>query len=288
MVTIKVPLNISGFWVPHIGGSPETTGSLGASLTIEPPVFFRITRGNCPLVINGVCFEDYHPVVQELRRVGVSVKGLSPAPLGVGAAVSGSLALALAYAHLYLRGARFTINDVGMLAHRIEVETGGGLGDVICQVTGGGLVVRRKPGPPGVGEAIAVPTENVEVTLGVLARRLTTREMLNTYMSKFVDVGTKIYREFISRPSLSNFLKLSKDFSLLVGFVTRDDINAIDRAIEGLAGSVLGYFLKKSLLVVVHRPGVASEVRRAIERFCAFTLPPFKLARYGFTVSECG
>lgn len=288
MVIIKVPLNISGFWVPHIGDTPETTGSLGASLTIDPPAVFRITRGSCPLVINGICLEGYHPVTRRLQQVGVSVEGFSPVPLGVGAAVSGSIALALAYTLLYLDGAQLAVKDVGMLAHRIEVEVGGGLGDVISQVTGGGLVVRRKPGPPGMGEAFAVPVEDVEVTLGVLARRLTTREMLSRYMGKFIDVGTRIYEEFISRPSLSNFLRLSREFSLSVGFATEEDINMLNKALGELGDSVLGYFLKKSLLVVVHRSGISHRIRQVVERFCVYTLSPFKLAKYGFTVSKCG
>lgn len=278
-------MNISGFWVPQRGRTHRDTGSLGASLTLEPPVVFRVTRGSCPIRINGVCIDEYHPIVRELLAAGVSVDGLSPVPLGVGSAVSGALAIALAYTYLYLRGgAEPDPRDVGALAHSIEVEVGGGLGDVICQIVGGGLVLRRAPGPPGVGEATPIPVEDVEVTLGVFIDRITTREMLLKFADKFMSIGPKVYREFISKPDLRNFLRLSREFSMAVGFISQRMANELEKALGDLTDGVMGYFVKKSLLVVIHRPGMGLAVRRAIERGGCYSLPSFKLAKQGLTV----
>ncbi|MEM1527709.1 MAG: hypothetical protein QW290_05680 [Sulfolobales archaeon] len=285
MVTIQVPLNISGFWIPHRGRTHEDTGSLGASLTIEPPAIFKVTRGSCPVYINSVCIEEYHPVVQELSAAGVSVHGLTPVPLGVGSAVSGALAIALAYSYLYLKkGVEPDPNDVGLLAHKIEVEVGGGLGDVICQFVGGGLVLRRKPGPPGIGEAVSIPVEDVEITLGVLRERMTTKEMLARFTDRFVSIGLEVYRKFTVEPSLISFLKLSKKFSIGVGFMSRETVEELEVEFRDLHG-VLGYFVKKSLLVVVHKPGISSSIRKIVEKVCCYSLPPFKLSKQGFTVS---
>ncbi len=289
MVAIRVPLNVSGFWVPHRGESHESTGSLGASLTLEPPAVFRITRGSCPILLNGVCIEEYHPIAQELALEGVSVHGASPVPLGVGAAVSGALAIALAYAHLYTKeGGEPDALRVGALAHRVEVETGGGLGDVICQTTGGGLVLRRRVGPPGIGEATPVPVEDVEVTLGVLENRITTREMLRRYADRLADVGPKVYGEFLTEPGLKSFLRLSREFSAALGFMSREMSEKLETSLRRLSDEVVGYFVKKSLLVVVHRPGAGPAVREAIEKACSYSLPPFKLARQGFAVVPWG
>ncbi len=289
MVAIQVPLNVSGFWIPQRGETWETTGSLGASLTIEPPAVFRVTRGSCPVLINGTCIEDYHSIARELALAGLSVCGTSPVPLGVGSAVSGALAIALAYAYLYTKeGGEADATRVGVLAHRIEIETGGGLGDIICQVLGGGLLLRRKPGPPGVGEAIPLPTEDVEVTLGVLENRITTREMLQRYAEKFADVGPRVYGEFLAKPDLRNFLRLSREFSIAVGFMRQEMLERLEASLRDLQGEVIGYFAKKSLLVVVHRPGAGLAVRRAIERVCSYSLPSFKLAKQGFTVAPWG
>ncbi|MEM3924275.1 MAG: kinase, partial [Zestosphaera sp.] len=41
---IKIPLHISGFWVPHVTNNPLTTGSLGAGITLEPPVEAEIKK----------------------------------------------------------------------------------------------------------------------------------------------------------------------------------------------------------------------------------------------------
>ncbi|MEM2006208.1 MAG: hypothetical protein QXG17_00775 [Sulfolobales archaeon] len=286
MVTIQVPLNISGFWVPHRGKTHEDTGSLGASLTIEPPAVFKITRGSCPVYINGACMEEYHPITQELSAAGVSVYGLSPIPLGVGSAVSGALAIALAYSYLYLKqGIRPDPSDVGLLAHKIEVEVGGGLGDVICQTVGGGLVLRKKPGPPGIGEAISLPVEDVEVTLGVLGDRMTTKEMLTRFADRFMNVGLEAYRRFIAEPNLRSFLRLSREFSKGVGFMPQEIVDRLEAEFSSLLDGVLGYFIKKSLLVVVHKPGMSSSIRRIVEKICSYSIPSFKLSKQGFTVS---
>lgn len=262
------------------------TGSLGASLTLEPPAVFKVSRGSCPITINSVCIEEYHPLAQELARVGVSICGISPVPLGVGSAVSGALAIALAYSYLYLReGISPDTVSVGKLAHRVELETGGGLGDVICQMVGGGLVLRRKQGPPGIGEVVSVPVRGVEVTLGVLGNRISTREMLLKYADKFVEVGSRVFKEFLERPDLDNFLRLSREFSIVVGFMSQEMSKSLSTAFKDFSDRVVGYFVKKSLLVVVHEPGIGSEVSKILQRFHCYSLPSFKPARQGFTVS---
>ncbi|MCS7100011.1 MAG: hypothetical protein RMH84_00810 [Sulfolobales archaeon] len=285
MTTVLVPLNISGFWVPYRGDSYLNTGSVGASLTLEPPVSFKLTRSSCPLYLNGVCFEEYHPVARELLRLGISVHGMSPVPLGVGSAVSGAIAIALAYAYLHLsEGGELDAGRVGLLAHRIEVETSGGLGDVICQLVGGGLVLRKKPGPPGIGEVVSIPVRDVEVTLGVLGERITTKEMLLKFADRFAAAGSRAFTEFTEKPELEFFLRLSREFSIEVGFAPREVFRRLDEVLRSLSGAVLGYFIKKSLLVVVHELGLSSAVRSAISRFCQYSLPPFKPAKRGFTV----
>lgn len=280
-----MPLNVSGFWIPYRGSSYLDTGSIGASLTLEPPVVFKLTRSPCPLYLNGVCFKEYHSIVRDLLHLGISIHGLSPVPLGVGSAVSGAIAIALAYTYLYLsRDAEVGVNAVGSLAHRIEVETSGGLGDVICQSVGGGLVLRKKPGPPGVGEAYSFPTRDVEITLGVLEERITTKEMLYKFADKFTAIGPRVFKEFVDKPDLENFLRLSREFSMGVGFMSRETSRKLDEAFRNLSEIVLGYFIKKSLLVVVHEVGYSSAVRQAVDRLCRYSLPVFKLAKQGYVV----
>ena len=284
MTLLEVPLNVSGFWIPVRGASYLDTGSLGASLTLYPPALFRISRGSGPPSINGVYLESYHEVSEYLMRRGITLYGSSPIPLGAGSAISGALAIALAYTYLSLtEGSDPDMSKVGLLAHRIELDTGGGLGDVICQLTGGGLVLRRRPGPPGYGEAVRVPIEeDVEVSIGLLSRRITTREMLEKYWDTFIDAGRRAFSSFLSRPSLRTFLEVSRRFSAEVGFLTPELASKLDKVLAPLSGRVLGYFIKKSLVVVVHEPGLGELVRDALMRgLCYYVASPLSLAREG-------
>lgn len=284
MTLLEVPLNVSGFWVPVRGTSYLDTGSLGASLTLYPPAVFRISWGSGSPSINGVYLENYHEVSEYLRRRGITLYGNSPIPLGAGSAISGAVAIALAYAYLSLtEGSDPSMSNVGLLAHKIELDTGGGLGDVICQLTGGGLVLRCRPGPPGYGEAVRIPVEeDVEISIGLLSRRLTTREMLERYWRTFIEVGRRALSSFLSRPSLHTFLEVSRWFSAEVGFLTPELASKLDNVLASLSGRVLGYFIKKSLVVVVHEPGLGKPVRDALMKgLCYYVASPFSLAREG-------
>ncbi len=289
MTLVEVPLNVSGFWIPVIGSSHLDTGSLGASLTLHPPVVFRVSRSISPVSINGVYLEDYHKVSEYLSNRGVSLYGNSPIPLGAGSAVSGALAIALAYTYLSLtEGVDPSTRSIGILAHRIELDTRGGLGDVICQLTGGGLVLRRRAGPPGYGEAVRVPVEeDVEISLGLLSRRLTTREMLERYWDTFVKAGREAYAAFLLRPSLRTFLEVSRRFSAEVGFLTPEIASKLDNALAPLSGKVMGYFIKKSLVVVAHEPGLSEALRdRLAKGLCYYVATPFRLAREGARLTQ--
>ena len=285
MTLVEVPLNVSGFWIPVKGSSYLDTGSLGASLTLHPPAVFRVSRGSDPPSINGVYLEDYHQISEYLRARGVTIFGSSPVPLGAGSAISGAIAIALAYTYLSLTEGEDSpsTHRAGVLAHKIELDTRGGLGDVICQLTGGGLLLRRRAGPPGYGEAVRVPVEeDVEVSLGLLSRRLTTKEMLERYWSTFIRAGYKAYSDFLRRPSLHTFLEVARRFSAEVGFLTSEIALKLDKALAPLSERVLGYFIKKSLVVVVHEPGLGGDVRdRLMNELCYYVATPFRLAREG-------
>ncbi|MFN3268461.1 MAG: kinase, partial [Zestosphaera sp.] len=68
---LKVPLHITGFWVPHITNNPLTTGSLGAGITLEPFVEAEIKESpkDEVLVNSRVLKHDLIDVVKKI--VGV-------------------------------------------------------------------------------------------------------------------------------------------------------------------------------------------------------------------------
>ena len=119
-----------------------------------------------------------------------------------------------------------------------EVNLGAGLGDVIAQ-TGKGLVLRTKPGAPGIGE-IESFEEDVYVawkTFGAIE----TSEIIQDPKHKKVisEVGLKYLEMFEEEPNLDNFLSFSAKFSQETKLMTSEVKNQIEyfNSMDNILGS---------------------------------------------------
>lgn len=264
MVIYRAPHHVTGFWVPVRSGSPETTGSLGAGILIEPGMEASPKSvQNCASEVGGSCVE-VAPISILSREGTASVSARSSIPLGKGGAVSAFLSLAYSCEILRQRGVPCTsgegLSRAALMAHAAEVASLTGLGDVIAMLTGGGLVVRTRPGAPGFGSAEPLRDPDlwrVEVTVAVLERPMTTPEMLRSMWDRLSEAGRLAFERFISSPSLESFLAISRDFSRRMGFLTRDLEEKILRSLGSLVagGSVAGFYAKKSLILIFHERG---------------------------------
>ena len=288
----RSPHHITGFWVPVRSGDPLTTGSLGAGILVEPGISGRGLGIDCKVMINGDCVEIKPAKIigeEAILRGGVEVK--PSIPLGMGGAVSAFIALALSCEAVKDRlgpcSVKENLLEASKLAHKAEVLSLTGLGDIIAMVTGGGLVLRLKPGAPGYGEAIAIrdpELDRVLFTIASIEKRITTPDMLSTMWDRIISVGSEAYREFQRDPSLERFLEISNRFSRRVGFLSGEFGYAIDRSLDPLVrrGEVLGYYAKKSLLVIAHREGAEHEISRSIDGFVKKVLGTYRSAAKGF------
>ncbi|BBD73050.1 GHMP kinase [Sulfodiicoccus acidiphilus] len=185
-----------------------TTGSVGVSLTLGPPMRARARRG-VGLTFNGMSIElpnlDY---LKELGEVRLEVD--SAVPLGYGYGLSGALSLAYALAATEIYG----VNRWRALrtAHVAEVLSGNGLGDVLSQFTGGGVVYRKSPGAPGVGEAEPVPVEWSPV-YSVPLQRIPTRIILEGGAN-----AEFLIRKFLEERTLAAFFRMAAEFNSSLGF----------------------------------------------------------------------
>jgi len=288
----RSPHHITGFWVPVRSGDPLTTGSLGAGVLVEPGIYGRGLKIDCRVMVDGGCVEIKPArIIEEEAMLGNGIEVRSSIPLGMGGAVSAFIALALSCEAIKNRlgscSVKENLLEASRLAHKAEVLSLTGLGDVIAMVTGGGLVMRLKPGAPGYGEAIAIrdpELDRVFFTIASIERRITTPDMLSTMWDRIASAGMEAYREFQKDPGLEMFLEISNGFSRRVGFLSGDFGNAIDRSLDPLVrrGEVLGYYAKKSLLVIAHRKGAELEIPRSIGSLVKKVLGIYKPAVKGF------
>ena len=285
---VRVPLHISGFWVPYITNNPLTTGSLGAGITIEPFVEAEIRDSpKDEVLINSKTLT--HDIIDVVKRIvgvdRVNAEITSPSYLGEGLGFSAALSIIIATSALHNLRKPLTLNKVGVVAHEAEVYMMTGLGDVVAELRGGGLVVRLKPGAPGVSELDVIPVrDSVNIIPCIIKEGFTTPSMLRDYSHVIREAGEKAFKRFIAEPSFDKFLELSNEFSKAV-FMSKEMDEKLKEILSKYlsSGSVVTYFIKKGTLVVVSdRPD--NELITTLKRSFGRVLGVFKLASEGTSI----
>ena len=236
-----VPSHITGFFAAHRQEEPRLSGSvgcglclsLGATTTIESAPEIHDTE----IYLNGARSKApvSRYVVERLAKAPVLVKTDLQMPLGAGFGASGAGALGCAYAlnsgfHLGL-----TANEAAAVAHEAEVTFRTGLGDVIAQ-NAGGLVVRLQPGAPGTGRIDRIPVPTMPISY-VVHGPLSTSQVLSDelVMTAVNAAGKAALKELLKRPTFTNFLQLSRRFTVQSGLASDWALEAIE-AVEAAGG----------------------------------------------------
>jgi pantoate kinase len=180
-------------------------------------------------------------VVEKLARGPVRAKTELEMPFGAGFGASGAGALGCAYALNAHFDLGLTADQAACFAHEAEVCNGTGLGDVIAQNTGG-LMVRLEPGGPGIGRIDRIPVPQLPVDY-VVRGPISTRDVLSDKqaMSSVNLAGHAALKELLKRPTLQNFMQLSRDFtdkSDLASDWAQDAIEAVEAA-GGMASMIM-------------------------------------------------
>jgi pantoate kinase len=222
-----VPGHITGFFSAHRTDDPNATGSRGAGITLSDGVEVTVDpAGDAGLTLNGRAV-DVAPVEKVLDELGVeaTVDATTPLPIGAGFGVSGAFALGAAFAANAAVSRTHTENELIAAAHRAEVESGTGLGDVVAQARGG-VPVRLEPGAPGHGELDGVPARSrVEyVTFGDLS----TETVLSGDTTRLSRAGERALAGLLDEPTLPRLMAESRRFAEDAGLLT-------DRVTEAVA-----------------------------------------------------
>jgi pantoate kinase len=112
-----------------------------------------------------------------------------------------------------------TYSDIVAAAHRADILTRGGLGDVVAQARGG-LEMRLAPGVPPFGEVHTIPV-NVDsppsVAFMIVGESLDTATVLShPYKRKLInEAGENALRHLLKKPSPERMVEESSEFSRL-------------------------------------------------------------------------
>lgn len=243
------PSHITGFFAICDHKDPLYKGSIGSGIVLEAGCVTEVSLGNnlpgkARITINGVEEEaaTTRYVVEHLAgSTAVCVSTNFEVPVGCGFGASGAGALSTALGLNELLSLNMTVNEVAHVAHCAEVENSTGLGDVIAE-TYGGVVIRRKPGPPGIGVIDRIPHRNEKISYVVFGPKLTKAVLAEggeELKRQINEAGKNALKALTRKPTLENFMCASREFSLLSGLMSdtcKDAIEAVDA--EGKVASV--------------------------------------------------
>ncbi len=238
--SVFVPGHITGFFTIENHEIKLKNGSCGAGFllsrgvktTISPSDEFVIdvNQGDSTVideVLSIMEIDTDFKVTQDIQL-----------PIGAGFGTSAASALSLTLALNEFLDLGYSEELCGQIAHMAEVNLGGGLGDVIAQ-TGNGLVLRTKPGAPGIGE-IKSFEKDVFIGWKTFGAIETSSIIKNHHYNDVISSsGAKYLELFEQEPTIENFLAFALKFSQDTKLMSDEVKNQIDyfNSMDNILGS---------------------------------------------------
>ena len=222
-----VPGHITGFFTAHRHEDPDIAGSTGAGVTLSDGVTVTCQPASTTRVAIDGRPRAVEPVGRVLDALGITaeITVQTDLPIGAGFGVSGAMTLGTALAANRAFGCGLTENELIAHAHRAEVRSATGLGDVVAQARGG-IPVRLAPGGPAHNELDGIPTASrIEYhSFGSLS----TEAVLTGETEANTDPGTAALDRLLDAPTLPRLMRESRRFADESGLLTDRVAAAID------------------------------------------------------------
>ena len=227
--SVFVPGHITGFFNIENHEVSLKNGSCGAGFllsrgvktTISPSdrLTIDVNKGDETVieeVLNILEVESEFKITQDIQL-----------PIGAGFGTSAASALSLTLAINEFLDLGYSMDLCGQIAHMAEINLGGGLGDVIAQ-TGKGLVLRTKPGAPGIGE-IKSFRQDVFIAYKTFGPIKNEDIISDSHHREVISQSGLKYLELFEKEStLDNFLSFSNKFAHETNLMTEEVENLIN------------------------------------------------------------
>lgn len=253
MDCVSVPHHITSIFIPYTIGPPERQGSIGAGIVVGPEATACVSSET--RLITGTAEKT-------LRLLGwrgePGIRVVDPLPPGAGYSVSASTSLAAGILYASLAGA--SLGRAYMEAHKAEVLSSTGLGDVLALSCGTGIAVRTRPGPPGVGSVDCTPLPGNIAILSFNVGTESTRDLISGVW-RWMDRAMRRLDRIIESPSLETFIEESQRYTLETG------AHRVFRDAERLhrTPGLIGFYFKKRVAVVIVEGDMARDAVEYLE-----------------------
>ncbi len=242
MTSYRVASHITGFFSIHDEHpDPLFRGSRGAGFSISRGITTRVefsddkknhfyfnnneVSSEIANVTNNVLKQFLILLKLEKERdFGISIFHEFDVPLSCGFGASASGALGCSFALNDLLGINLEEKTLYGIAHIAEINEGGGLGDILSLYQGG-WEFRSKEGAPFIGQAENIVQNGYKIAT-VTFGEISTKSIIKSkeWKEKINVVGDHFVDCIVNEPSIINFAKMSKEFSLGTLLVTPDII----------------------------------------------------------------
>ncbi len=236
--------SVTAIFSPFIHEKPEKSGSYGVGFTIDRGVYARFTEKN-GIFLNGekVSITPVEIVLKELDGNGIELS--TELPISCGFGLSGASALACGIEINAKKDLSLPLSEIADLAHKAEVMSRTGLGDVVTQFHGG-VVARIKPGNPSSSkvERFLVSKKIDFLVLG----KISTKNILEDEIkrNRVKKSGKKYLKEFLKKPDIDNLFICSKHFAIESGLMD-DEVMDVIEAVESSGGIASMVMLGKAV-----------------------------------------
>jgi len=161
-------------------------------------------------------------LAQTQQKYAVTVEHQIDVPIGMGFGTSAGGALTTGLALKDALGLPLTYNQIGKIAHTVEIQSQTGLGTVSSLTVGGGLILVTEPGAPGVCKIDRIPISPDYVVVAGFYNTKISKTLLSSPERK-VEInryGRQALEAILQEPSLENFLSNCWMFAQKAGFAS--------------------------------------------------------------------
>jgi len=227
-----------------------TENSIEISINNQPTPNAQVTQTITQTLLN-----------QVTKKYAVTVEHQIDVPIGMGFGTSAGGALTTALALKEALNLPLTYNQIGNLAHLVEIQLQTGLGTVSSLTFNGGLILVTEPGAPGICKIDRIPiSPDYMVVVGCYSTLIPKNSVLTSpqRMQQINVYGQKALVAILTEPSLKNFLAQCWMFAQNAGFATEGVRRLVAVAEKAGAIGAAQNMIGEVVHAVVHEENAAS------------------------------